>query len=57
LPEFIGWAVTPLELFGGLAILASAFIAIVSIPLIMSMLVAMFTVHLNLRFQFATRLA
>ena len=40
-----------LELFGGLAILAGAFVAIVSVPLMMSMLIAMFTVHLRYGFS------
>lgn len=51
LPEFTAWVVTFLELFGGLAILAGAFVAVVSVPLVMSMLVAMFTVHLRYGFS------
>lgn len=51
LPEFTAWMVTLLELFGGLAILAGAFVAIVSVPLLMSLLVAMFTVHLRYGFS------
>src|SRR6266704_2792755 len=51
LPEFTAWVVTFLELFGGLAILAGALVAVVSIPLVMSMLVAMFTVHLRYGFS------
>ncbi len=43
--------VTLLELFGGLAILTGAFIAVVSVPLVVSMLVAMFTVHLRYGFS------
>jgi putative oxidoreductase len=43
--------VTLLELFGGLTILAGAFVAIVSVPLMMSLLVAMFTVHLRYGFS------
>ena len=50
-PGFTAWVVTLLELFGGLAILAGAFVAIVSVPLMMSMLVAMFTVHLRYGFS------
>lgn len=46
-PEAAAWAVTLLEIFGGLAILVGAFITIVGIPLIVLMLVAMFTVHLK----------
>ncbi len=51
LPELTAWMVILLELFGGLAILAGAFVAIVSVPLVMSMLVAMFTVHLAYGFS------
>jgi len=43
--------VTLLELFGGLAILAGAFVAIVSRPPYHVMLVAMFTVHLRYGFS------
>ena len=46
LPVATAWIVTLLELLGGLAILAGAFVAVVSLPLIASMLVAMLTVHL-----------
>lgn len=51
LPQFTARATTFLELFGGLAILIGAFVALVSIPLIVSMLVAMFTVHLKYGFS------
>jgi putative oxidoreductase len=47
LPLATAWVTTLLELLGGLALLVGAFVAIVSIPLIISMLVAMFTVHLR----------
>ena len=50
-PIFTAWAVTVLELLGGLAILSGAFVALVSIPLIVSMLVATFTVHLKYGFS------
>jgi putative oxidoreductase len=43
--------VTLLEIFGGLALLMGAFVAIVSVPLILSMLGAMFTV--NIKFGFS----
>jgi putative oxidoreductase len=43
--------VTLLELFGGLAIIAGAFVALVSLPLLMSMLVATFTVQLRYGFS------
>jgi putative oxidoreductase len=51
MPAATAWLVTLLEVFGGLAILVGAFVAIVSIPLIMSMLVAMFTVQLRYGFS------
>jgi putative oxidoreductase len=51
LPAFTAWAVTLLELFGGLVILAGAFVAIVSVPLVVSMLVAMFKVQLQYGFS------
>jgi putative oxidoreductase len=51
LPEVTAWASTFIELLGGLAILVGAFVAAVSIPLIVMMLVAMFTVHLRYGFS------
>ena len=51
MPVATAWLVTLLEVFGGLAILVGAFVAIVSIPLIISMLVAMFTVQLRYGFS------
>jgi putative oxidoreductase len=51
LPEVAAWVSTFIEIFGGLAILAGAFVAAVSIPLIVMMLVAMFTVHLRYGFS------
>src|SRR5262245_57908450 len=51
LPETTAWVSTFIELLGGLAILAGALVAVVSIPLIIMMLVAMFTVHLRYGFS------
>jgi putative oxidoreductase len=51
LPEATAWVSTLIEVLGGLAILAGAFVATVSIPLIVIMLVAMFTVHLRYGFS------
>ena len=51
LPEATAWVSTLVEVLGGLAILAGAFVAVVSIPLIVMMLVAMFTVHLRYDFS------
>ena len=51
LPTTTAWVVTLVEMFGGLAILVGAFVAIASIPLMVSMLVAMFTVQLRYGFS------
>jgi putative oxidoreductase len=51
LPVPTAYLVTLLEVFGGLALLLGAFVAIVSIPLVASMLVAMFTVQLRYGFS------
>jgi putative oxidoreductase len=51
LPEVTAWASTFLELLGGLAIFVGAFVVVVSVPLIIMMLVAMFTVHLRYGFS------
>src|SRR5262245_732668 len=51
LPEATAWVSTFIEILGGLAILAGAFVAVVSIPLIIMMLVAMLTVHLSYGFS------
>ena len=51
LPEVTAWVSTLIEVLGGLAILAGAFVAVVSIPLIAMMLVALFTVHLRYGFS------
>ena len=45
------WLVTLLEIFGGLALLMGAFVTIVSVPLILSMLGAMFTVNIKYGFS------
>jgi putative oxidoreductase len=51
LPQLTAWVVTLIEIFGGLALMAGALVTIVSIPLIISMLVAMFTVQLRFGFS------
>src|SRR5215470_3711 len=51
LPLANAWLVTFLEIFGGLALLMGAFVDVVSVPLILSMLGAMFTV--NIKFGFS----
>lgn len=50
-PAAAAWMVTLLEVFGGLAILAGVFVALASVPLIISLLVAMVTVHLRYGFS------
>jgi putative oxidoreductase len=50
-PAATAWVVMLVELFGGLAILAGSFVAIASVPLIISMLVAIFTVHARYGFS------
>jgi putative oxidoreductase len=51
LPLANAWLVTLLEIFGGLALLMGAFVTITSIPLILSMLGAMFTVNIKYGFS------
>ena len=47
LTETTAWVSTFVEFLGGPAIFVEAFVEIVSVPLIVMMLVAMFTVHLK----------
>jgi len=51
LPLPTAWLVTLLELAGGVALLLGAFVAIASVPLIASMLVAMFALHVRFGFS------
>jgi putative oxidoreductase len=51
LPETTAWVSTFTELLGGLALFVGAFVEVVSVPLIVMMLVAMFTVHLKYGFS------
>ena len=51
LPQVTAWVVTLTEILGGIALLLGALVAIVSLPLIVSMLVAMFTVQLRFGFS------
>src|SRR5215510_2355345 len=51
LPLANAWLVTLLEMFGGLALLVGAFVAFISIPLILSMLGALFTVNIKYGFS------
>ncbi len=50
-PAATAWIVTLLEVFGGLAIFAGVLVTLASVPLIVSMLVAMFTVQLRYGFS------
>ncbi len=50
--EMMAWAVGSVELLGGIALIAGAFVSTASIPLIIDMLVAMFSVHLSNGFNF-----
>lgn len=51
-PHFTSWIVPLTELIGGSAILIGAFVSIAAVPLIFTMLVAMFTIHIKYGFSF-----
>jgi putative oxidoreductase len=51
MPELSAWATVAIELLGGLAILIGAFVSLASIPMVIVMLTAMFTVHLQYGFS------
>src|SRR6478672_8624310 len=51
LPEATAWVSTFMELVGGLAIFVGSIVEVVSVPLIVMMLMAMFTVHLRYGFS------
>ena len=46
LAELLGWATILVEIAGGLLILAGAFVTVAALPMIIVLLVAIFTVHL-----------
>ena len=50
-PGLAAWTTALIEFFCGLAVLAGAFVPIVSIPLVIIMLTALFTVHLPYGFS------
>jgi putative oxidoreductase len=50
-PHFMAWMTIAVELLGGLAVLAGAFIALASIPMTAVLLAAMFAVHLPYGFS------
>jgi putative oxidoreductase len=45
-PAVLAWVTILVELLGGLAVLVGAFIPLVSVPMVVVLLVAIFTVHL-----------
>jgi putative oxidoreductase len=45
-PNLMAWATILVELLGGFAVILGAFVAVVSLPMVVILLVAMFTVHL-----------
>jgi putative oxidoreductase len=51
LPHVTAWVVTLTEIDGGIALVLGALVVVVSVPLIVSMLVAMFTVQLRFGFS------
>jgi putative oxidoreductase len=50
-PELLAWITVIVEVVGGLAVLAGAYMKWVSIPLVIVLLVALFTVHLQFGFS------
>jgi putative oxidoreductase len=50
-PGLMSWATSLLEFFGGISVMAGAFVVPLSIPLAMVMFTAMFSVHLQYGFS------
>lgn len=50
-PSLLSWATVAVEILGGLAIILGAFVMLASIPMIIVLLVAIFTVHLPYGFS------
>ena len=50
-PHLMSWITPLVEIFGGAAIFLGLFISITAIPLIGTMLVAMFTIHIHYGFS------
>ena len=50
-PPIMAWLTVLVEIFGGLAMILGAFVALVSLPMAAVLLVAMFTVHLRYGFS------
>src|SRR5215813_5558274 len=51
-PHLMAWLTILTELLGGFAVLLGAFVAIVSVPMVVVLLVAIFGVHLSYGFSF-----
>ena len=50
-PHFMAWLTILVELLGGFAVILGAFVTLVSLPMIVVLIVAMFTVHLPYGFS------
>lgn len=50
-PHLMAWITTVIEFLGGISIMAGAFVVLLSIPLAVVMLTAMFSVHLQYGFS------
>jgi putative oxidoreductase len=50
LPHFMAWLTIWIEVFGGIAVMLGALVALLSVPMAVVLLVAMFTVHLQFGF-------
>lgn len=51
LPHVMSWVTALTELVGGVLVMAGAFVAVLSVPLIVTLLTAIFTVHLRYGFS------
>jgi putative oxidoreductase len=49
-PHLLAWLTTAVELIGGAAVIAGAFVALASIPLAVILLTALFTIHVHYGF-------
>lgn len=47
LPVTMAWLTTATEILGGVALIIGAFVVLATLPLIVTMLVAMFTIHIH----------
>ena len=50
-PHLMAWLTILIELLGGFAVLVGAFVVVVSVPMVVVLLVAIFTVHLPFGFS------